>query len=283
MAIITGDSKSTLGGQTPAGAYDASWNRTEPLLTAAQLVGRWLFGIPLVSQIPDPLTGEPARMSPDMLNDLIERSVTQVESMCHIEIMPTAIIEKLPWDPQEWKSNGYLRLAHRPVASVQSVDLVTSDDTVLFSFGMDWIERGQLNSGQLNILPLLLMLKGAGSTAAVAGSAQSSAYLSVFGANQWTASLIQIKYVTGWKDGLIPKIVNDLIGITTAINVLSMLAPTYGKGNSASLSIDGMSESVGNAGSEIFKTRVTDLQQLQAMFTKKIKTYVGQSIFVGNV
>lgn len=283
MAIITGDARSTLGGQVPAGAYDSAWNRTEPLLTAEQLVNRWLFGIPLVSQIVDPITGEPARMTSDMLIDLIDRSVSQVETLCHIEVMPTAVVEKLPWDPQEWKSHGYLRLAHRPISTILSVDLVTSDGTVLFNFGMDWIEVGQLNSGQLNILPLLLMLKGGGGTTAIAGSAQSSAYLSVFGANQWTASLIQIKYLTGWKDGLIPKIVNDLIGITTAIIVLSMLAPTYGKGNSASLSIDGMSESISNAGSEIFTRRVGDLQTLQAMFVRKIKGYVGQNLLVGNV
>lgn len=283
MAIITGG-KDTLGGQVPNGVNDSIWNQVEPLIVPEKLVRRFLFGIPLSSGIINPITKKPDVMTPDDLVDYIDRAVTEVDTLCHIDIMPTQIIEKHPMDPQEFKSLGYLRLRHRPIASIQAVQMVTSNDDVIFNFDMTWIERGQLHAGQLNLLPLLLMMGNNGSgTNALAGAATSSTYLSLFGGHQWVPSLMQIKYTTGWVDGLVPKIVNDLIGMTAAISILSMLAATYGRANSASLSMDGLSQSVGNSGPEIFTKRVNDLEGMQAVLVKKIKSYVGQTWFTGNV
>jgi hypothetical protein len=289
MAILTGE-KETLGEQFPRGTVDTSWGRTEPLITADKLVNRWLWGIPLVSRFKNPFTGKADVMTPDMLSDLITRAVGQVEALTHAELMPTQCVEKHPLDREEFRSQGYLRLQHRPVAAVQSVQLVASNDTVLFDFGNEWIDVGQLHQGQLNVLPLLLMLKNSGNgpggsgTTAIAGSAQSAAYLSVFGGNQrWVASLIQIRYTCGFKDGLLPTLVNDAIGCAAAIMVLGALAPTFGTAQSASLSIDGLSQSQSTAGPMIFDTRIKLLQGMLEQFCKKIKSYLGLTLFSGNV
>lgn len=283
MAIYT-DSKPGLGGQTPAGAGDTSWRRTEPLLTSKLLVSRFLFGIPLMSGQKNPFTSKPDIITPEMLDDYIDRALSEVETMCHIETMPVQLEERHPWDPQEFKSQGYIRLKHRPVQSVESVQIVVSSGEPIFTFNQEWIETGHLDQGQLNFMPLLLMLRkggqdGQGTTAMGTGNQ----YLTVFGSNQWKGAILTIKYTVGYKDGGIPKIVNDLIGITAAINVLSMLAPTYGKSSGSSLSIGGMSQSVSTPGPELFQLRVTELSEKRDKLVKKIKAKTGQTLFTGNV
>jgi len=277
-------SKPGMGAQFPAGAVASSWGRLEPLITPEQLVNRQLFGIPLVSGTKDPDTGVADRLTQDMLQDEIDRAVSEVELMTHTDLMPTQIQERHPWDPQEMKSLGYLRLRHRPVASIESVAIATTDGTPIFTFDLNWIETGNLDQGQLNIMPLLLMLGQNGGTTAIAGTAATSAYLSLFGGNsRWAAALLTIVYTVGFEDGLLPKVLNDLVGITAAMAILSFLAPTYGKSNSSSLSLDGMSQSISGNGPEIFTKRMADLEKMQAMLVKKIKAKAGQSIFTGNV
>ncbi len=284
MAIYT-DSKGTLGGQTPHGAGDTSWNRTEPLLTPEDLVALHLFGLPLVSGVKDPFTGKAAVMTPGMLSKIIDRAVSEVETLAHIEIMPVQITTKLPFDPQLWASQGFTVLPHRPVASVESVEIVTSDNTPVFRFDLNWIEVGQLHQGILSILPFLLMFRGASNNGfvGIAGSAAGTAYLSLFGGTRWVASLIEIKYTVGFKDGLVPRIVNEVIGVCATMRILSMLAPTFGKANSASLSIGGLSQSTGGSGPQIFAQRMTELTAQRDQLISKLKSLTGQKLLVGNV
>lgn len=284
MAIYT-DSKAGLGGQTPIGGGDTSWRRTEPLITPAQVVSRFLVGIPLMSGMKNPDTGKPDRITPEMLADYIEGAVADVETMCHLELMPVQITEKSPFHPQEFKSLGYIRLLHRPASSVESVQIVVSDGTPIFTFDLTWVETAQLHQGQINVMPFLLMLKNGsgGTTALQSGSAQGNAYLTLFGGSRWVPSLIQVVYTVGYKDGNMPRPVNNLIGTIVAMKVLSILAPTYARSQGSSLSIGGMSQSVSTPGPELFKLRLAELEKDRDMLVRKIKSSVGQSLFSGNV
>ncbi len=277
MAIYT-DSKEGLG------VVESAWRRTEPLLTPGQLVSRYLVGIPLMSGTKNPDTGKPDRITPAMLTDYIEGAMSDAETMCHIELMPAQIDERHPFDPQEFQSQGYLRLKHRPVASVESVAIAVSSGESIFTFNNEWIETGNLDQGQLNIMPLLLMLRkggqdGQGTTAMGTGNQ----YLTVFGSNQWKGAILTVKYTVGYKDGNMPRPINNLIGTIAAMKVLSILAPTYARSQGSSLSIGGMSQSVSTPGPELFKLRLEELEKDRDMLIRKIKKTVGQTLFSGNV
>lgn len=281
MAIYTG-SKSGLGDQSPQGGLDTSWQRTEPLLTPAQVRSRFLFGLPLVSAIKNPFTGLPEVVQDPLIADYIDQAVSEVESTCHIELMPVQLVEKHPYDPQEFRSLGYLRLKHRPVASLEAVQITSADNESVFNFDLRWVDVGHLHQGQINILPFLLSVANGSPPTALAGAGTTQAYLGLFGGGQWVPSLIQVTYTTGFKDGQLPKHVNQLIGIITAINILSMLATTYGRSSGTSLSIDGLSQSVSTPGPEIFSIRVAELKEQRDALIARIKVGLGQRIFSGN-
>jgi hypothetical protein len=82
---------------------------------------------------------------------------------------------------------------------------------------------------------------------------------------------------------MIPVPVNDLIGYYAAIEILSMLAATYARSTSQSLSIDSFSQSAGGPGPQLFAKRMEELMALRDALKKKIKTAYGQKIFSGQV
>jgi hypothetical protein len=272
--------------ESKEGLNDSSsvWGNLEPLLTVEDLKSRYLFGIPMVSGMKNPETGKPDKLGKETLTEIIKDAVAEVESMCHVDLFPVKKTERHPFDPQEWASNGYLRLRCRPVASIENVQIITSDETPVFTFNLDWVETGLLHLGQINIMPLLLTLRKGGSDGGgTVATGSGNVYLSVFGGSRWMPALITISYTCGFKDGMFPRIVNDLIGTMAAMNVLSLLAPTYGRTSSASLSLDGMSQSTSTPGSEIFLLRFNELEKKRDMLVRKLKTKSGQALFSGNV
>jgi hypothetical protein len=109
------------------------------------------------------------------------------------------------------------------------------------------------------------------------------AILSLLQNHRWIPCFWEIKYTTGFPDGEIPKMMNELIGTIAAINVLSQLAPTYGRANSTSLSFDNLSQSVSTVGPEIFTKRIEDLKEKREMLIRKVKSRWGQTLFTSAV
>jgi hypothetical protein len=283
VAIYT-ETKAGVGDLFPKGAVEEDWRRTEPLITPDKLVSRHLFGIPLVSGIKDPITGKAQVMTKDILIDYIDRAVSTVEMETGMTIFPTPIKEKLPFDRQEFQSFGYMRLPHRPVSSVEHLAIVPSNQQEIFIVPIDWIDIGQMYHGQINIIPLTIALTSAGAPqSSIVSTAGGAALLAILNNSQWIASYWQISYTAGFPDGKIPKVLNDLIGIVASMEVLSMLAATYGKNSGSSLSIDGMSQSISTPGPEIFTRRIEDLQKKRDLLVRKLKAWSGTILFSGNV
>ncbi|MBA3351556.1 MAG: hypothetical protein H0U23_03870 [Blastocatellia bacterium] len=281
MAIFT-DSKPGIGEVFPAGAIDQTWRRTEPLLTVEKLVSRHLFGIPLVSGVKDPFTGRPQVMTPDMLTDYIDRAVSEVEFETGATIFPTQFEERMPFDRCEYASHGYMRLLKRPVASIELLTISPSNNGDVFAVPTEWIDVGQLYHGQLNILPLTAALNGRTGEGTIT-SAGGPALLAILGNQHWLPSYWKVRYSAGFPNGMVPKVVNDLIGTVVAIEVLSLLGPTNGKNQGSSLSIDGMSQSISSPGPNIYTVRLGDLEKKRMMLTQKLKAALGLKLFSGNV
>src|SRR6185436_18720658 len=93
----------------------------------------------------------------------------------------------------------------------------------------------------------------------------------ILGNKPWVPAFWGMEYTTGFKDGLIPVFINDLIGTIAALRILSMLAATYAAANSSSLSIDGMSQSISTPGPQLFKLRIDELTAQRDLLVKKVK------------
>lgn len=269
------------GGATfPENAIATAWKRLEPLMTTDQLVTRYLFGIPLMSRMKDPRTGKPMVITDDMLKDYIQLAVDTAETECSIDIMPVQYSEKFAFDKAEYDQFGYFKCTHKPVHSIEKLAVTPSDNIDVFIVPLEWVETTFLTYGQVNIIPLTLAITSTGITNSQAGG--GSVFLNILGQKPWVPAFWSMWYTTGFANGMIPTIINDLIGTIAAMRVLSMLAATY-RTNSNSLSIDGMSQSVSTPGPQLFKVRLEELANDRKMLTNKVKKLFQQKFVVGNI
>ncbi len=276
-------SKDGHGQQWPINVVEQTFGGLEPLLTPEVFKQRFLFGIPLVSGIRDPITHRADVMTDALLADAIDRAMAEAEAQCHISIMPEAVDEKQAFDVNLYRSWGYFRLRHRPISSIEYLAVTPSNEADVYVVPLEWVETTYLYLGQLNIIPLTIAIGAGGNTTVPTTASGSALFLSIFGTVPWVPAFWRMKYTIGFKDGNLPKVVNELIGVIAAQDVLSRLASTYGKSTGTSLSIDGVSQSVSTPGPEMFARRQDELENRRKRLVSKIKTKFGQNLFTGEV
>lgn len=261
----------------PAGGKETDWVRVEPLIDAEQIKNEILFGIPMVSYLQDPITKKRAILTDVTIGRIIVRAVSKVEELTGATLFPVQFDEKKPFDRNEYMSFGYMRTNNRPVSSIDELTITSSNDLDLFTVPLAWVDRGHLIRGQVNIIPLA-------SGQVINGSAGAGAlFLSLLAHYAWIPSFWKLKYTAGYKDNMLPRIVNYLVGITAAIDILSMLGATLAMSNSASLGIDGLSQSSSGPGPQVYEVRIAALKEEQKTYIKKVKRFCGLLIFSGNV
>src|ERR1035437_6364477 len=187
--------------------------RSEPVLTPALLVSRYLKGIPLAFPNGDHYTA-------DDLKDQIVVATNEVEIACKITVSRDQFTDKVPFDINLYKSFIYLKTEQGPVLSVQSVQIVSSDGYAVFKIPGAWLESSNFSKGIINVVPILGAYSVA--TGGGVGAYGGIPYLSVFQSLSFIPGFWQLVYTTGVSkiEGQFPVVVNDLIGMTAAINLL---------------------------------------------------------------
>lgn len=273
-------SKSGPGRQFPDDAQQNSWLSTEPLVTPEQVKNRFLFGIPLVSKMKDPITGAHQVFTDDMIKDTIDRAVALAEAETGLNIFPLQVSEKQPFDRNEYEAFGFFKTRKRPVASIEKLSITPPSGSDIYTIPQEWIETAYLPKGQVNLIPLGNAI--AYGQPAEVGSG-GALFLNVLGNQPWIPAFWQLTYTVGFPDGELPKFVNELIGTIAGMEVLSPLAATWGANSSHSLGIDGLSQSISTPGPQIFKLRYDDLEKKKDKLVKKLKATYGMVLFSGNV
>lgn len=272
--------KSAPGRIYPDDAVEVTWNLVEPLVTPTQVKSRFLFGIPLVSAMKDPGTGKNQVYTDDMIKDCIDRAIAQAELDTGIDIFPKQLREKAAFDRHLYQQFGYFRTQHRPAASIEALTITPPTGNDLYAVPLEWIEAANMHTGQINIIPFGNSI-AYGTPAAVA--AGGALFLNLFSSMPWVPAFWQFAYTVGFPDGVLPRFVNELIGVNAAIDILSSLAATYARSTSHSLGIDGLSQSVSTPGPDIFTKRLNDLMDKQKRLAKKTKTHYGLTLFAGTI
>lgn len=283
------NSKPPVGGIFPLGQRDNDgWSRVEPLITPEQVKSRWMFGIPMYSVNKDPVTGKRQPFTDEMIKDEVVGAVSLAEMETGLDLFPVQHNERLPFNRNDYLHFGYVRTEHRPIASIEGLYVTTSNGSDVFTVPIEWIETGYLTKGQINLIPMgvALNLPNNGSGAIVGATSQSAggaAFLAILGNQHWIPAFWRLVYTTGFPDGMLPRVVNDLIGAVAAQRVLSKLGATNAGANSASLGIDGLSQSVSTPGPNIYQQRIAELGEERKLLVRKLKTTFGLKLFSGDV
>jgi hypothetical protein len=281
MADYT-DSKLGLGAIYPENKVDADWTDLEPLITPDLLRQIHLWGIPLVSAIRDPITNRPQVMDDPSIKRFILEAGALAEAESKLELFPKQYKETIEFDRCEYDMFGYIQLRHRPISSLESLMVVPSNEIPVYSIPLEWVSIGHLHLGQLNLIPLTMAIK-TGVMVPMTSSPGGAMFLSIFGNRPFIPSFFQAVYTTGFPNGLVPKIVNQYCGVIAAMEILSVLATTYSRSNSTSLSIDGLSQSISTPGMEIYKVRMGELSEKRRWLVGKLQAAFNMRFIVGNV
>lgn len=274
-------SKQGVGAVDPTHAIASSYDRLEPLVTPQQIRDEFLFGIPLVSKFVNPSTGKYDVMSDSAIGKIIERAVSMVETMVGIDVFPVQRKEKHPFDRCLYESLGYFKLEHRPATSIDQMAVVPANNTDVYVVPIEWIESAYLDKGQINIIPLTIAFQNGGFIPSQ--SSGGAMFLAILGQKHWIPAFWQIIYTSGFKDGLIPRQVNELIGTIASIEILSMLAATWAGSTSHSLGYDSMNQSISTPGPQIFSVRIQDLMTKRDALIGKIKGKYGFKLYSGTL
>lgn len=261
----------------------ASFTRYEPILTVDQLKERYLFGIPLVAALPDPLTKKKAIYTDGMLKDAIMRACntaeTEVGSGFHIA--PVEVKRRVPMDKAEYKSLGFFRLPDAPILRVTSLAVRPADGSIVYEAPLSWVDPGQFKKGQINLIPLTAAFLGTGGGVAAFADG-GAAWLTLIASTQWVASFWEIDYIAGMDEGHIPLVINEFIGIIAAIDILGKLAATY-RIASYSTGLDAASQSVSGPGPALYDAAIQRLMDEKKVKLGKIKTMYFKRFVVDNI
>lgn len=268
------------GALLPEHAIQTVWPRLQPVLSVAAFKGLFLFGIPLVGQVPDPVTGRRQMLTDELLQHYLERAVLQAETESQTWITPVAVQERHPWDSHRFAAFQYLASKHRPLAAVTRLSIQMSNGDYIYDVPLEWLDLSYGVKGQINVQPLGLMR--ASSPGGSASLPASTNWPQIIGGYPWTPALWTLECIAGWPDGLVPVAFNDLIGCIAAQEILSQLAATHAQRTSTSIGIDGVSESASGPGPQVYKLRMDELTEKRRRAMRQCRVMVGNSLFTSD-
>lgn len=269
----------------PENATEAyEWTLYQPLISPQQLRDKQLALLPLISSLKDPITQKYKQVTDEQLKEWILDAAANVSLESGIDIFPVQREEKVPFDRQEMLDLGYMRTKYKPIRSVEKLSVAPGDQPDLLIISPEWVSKEGFTKGEVRIVPTVGSLVGQGGLIGLqaGGSGFNPMFATILNQSRWVASFWNIIYTTGFNEGMIPRPLNELIGITAAIEVLSLLATTN-RSASHSLSMDGMSQSVSTPGPQVYKERIDQLEKKREMLMKRFRAKFGNKFAIGNI
>ncbi len=279
MAVTIDNTSKTGGGSVyPISAVDTSgtFNRIEPLITPNILKEDWLFAVPLF----DPRTQ--SRITDETLKRAIIRAMSQLEMELKVNIIPVQRKIKLSYDRNLARYFNHLEVPYKPINTLLNVSLEDSNFNIIYTFPPDIIETRNLWQGQINFGPITQGLQSGILTSNGNNIAGNGLLLIENSYIQSAPAYWLIDCITGFPENQIPTVINELIGITAAIEILSKVQPAF-KVNSQSLSHDGLSQSTSGSGPQIFANRINDLKEKKAGMLDQVKHIFYNAIICSNI
>ena len=276
MADLTTFSKKYGTAMYPVSAIETSglMQRCEPLITPEQLKSRFLKGIPLFFSNGD-------TFSDDDIKDRIYLASNAAELSLKTTVTREQRQEKLSFKNEDYKAYIHLTAEQGPIVSIEQLSIVSADQNEIFAIPAQWIETSNFSKRIINVIPLLAAY-GVNQIQGAVGNA-GIAFLAVLGGLNWVPAYWQIKYTSGVSsvEGKIPTVVNEFIGCTAAIDMLSQIAATF-IFTSQSQSQDGISQASSGLGPRIYQLRIEELSAKRDKLEKQLRGIFSNKFIVGN-
>jgi hypothetical protein len=245
--------------------------RVEATLTPELLVSRHLKGVPLQD------------FTSEELKDQIEIALNDFELMSGVPAFKLQYKERIPFDRQAYRAFVYFKLNNGPVLSIESLDIESSNGETIYRLPPAWIEMGLAHKRQINLVPILSIFGAAGLQDGQPTNA-GLIFIQAISNFSWLPAFYTVKYTCGLShiEGQLPVIVNQIIGATAAINILSM-KQAQEKYTSTSISQDGLSQSASGLGPKQFTQRIEDLGTERERLLQKLKSEFHQKYYLSNI
>lgn len=269
------------------GQIEPGFARTEPLLTAEKLRLRYFPGIPLVSS----LTGE--EIKDETINYYISVGVTDFETSVRVPVSPVRIKDAFDFQRADDLAFSTRQLTRWPVLQVEGLhacfpgrmdgstmpnanpltDPFNDENSQEISYPTNWVET-QSDQGLIQIVP-----KSGSLVNADISFIASTGYRSILlgGLKSWPR-LWRITYLAGFEQDKIPAVVNHLIGVMAALQLLSVLGPILFPAQSYGISMDGMSQSTATLGPAYLAQRLQELTAERDRLINQLKSYYGTDL-----
>lgn len=217
------------------------------------LLSNYLFGIPLEDRAGNPF---PKSLIYHHLNSAIQYAATLLD----IVIAPTEFEEEYDYHYNDFSNWGFLKLFKKPAISIDSIKLMFGDRQIT-EIPKEWVQLTKITA-------LVRMFPTEGAINSLIITQDGSIMQPYFGCNH-VPQMWKIKYKAGFEK--IPYELYDLIYKQASINILQIWSDLlYGSGmRSESLSIDGLSQSVGTPALFRWKMYQSDIGELTKVLKSK--------------
>jgi hypothetical protein len=247
-------------------------SRMEPLITPEIMKSRYLHGVDI------------SDYSEDELKQEIWLAVNEIELLLNVPVFPVQFKERHPYDYSHYNNFSHIKTQHRPIISLESYKIVSTNGVTIFSYPLEWVDAGYFFRGQINIVPLLTAFTE--STRPTTGDPSgASIFLHAQMNQRWISGFYEIEYTAGLGDceGNMPILVNDLIGLSASVEILSAKQNQFIHG-SQSLGQDGVSQSSSlKNGGNIYQARIEMLTQRRQMILERMKMLLFNKYFLGHI
>lgn len=210
---------------------------TQCILTVDQLKQRYLFGVDF--------RDDAGRFLDDRTFQFyILQAIEWFEHQLDIKLLETTFVEKQDYNINDYQAYNFIQLDNYPVISVEEFNVQYPTGQTVVNYPAEWI-RLDKEHGHIRVVPT------AGTLSEIL-IGQGGSYLpAIYNGLHTLPHLFEIRYTAGFEDCRVPANILDLIGMFASLgpfNIFGDLIAGAGIAN-VSLSIDGLSQSVGTTSS----------------------------------
>ncbi len=202
------------------------------LLTPQYIKDNYLIGLVLTGAdklpLPDPV-----------YQNAMDLAAAKVSDLTSVDILlTTRTAEKHDFRLNDYANFAFMELYRAPVDEVSEIRAVFPTGSTVQVFPSQWI-RVEKAHGQIHLVPTI------GSLSEVVIGHGMDWFPLVFGGMAYLPQLWEVDYKSGFKGGLVPRIIVDAICKMTLVDLLTIMSDTVGPigVQSHSVSVDGLSQS----------------------------------------
>ena len=247
----------------------APFNDAEQLLTVEQLKSRYLIG--LLNENGDLVDYKGHVIPKDTMQHHLNASLSYLEHKLDLIILERTFVEDYDYRAVDYTSFNMIPLKKRPGIEVVELKARFPNNKDLVTYPKEWYVL-EKESSQLQLSPVEGTFSGLIVT-------QGGSYVPlIYGTRDYWPHMFHVTYRAGFCADQIPIVINDMIGMQTAIRMFEILGDVlFGPGiMSENVGIDGASVSKSLANSQkyaLFSGRITSYKEQMKEYIETTKKY----------